>query len=215
MDSSTCFLVPYPARRASPPTRAGCFFGVVGNEESRHNLSSALFDWLDRFGDSTITFDDTFEVINNHVASVDLTRTEQYVSKITREPIEGSNQLSTEVEIDNLRTGMVMHLQPTVDGERIVLRLGLSRSALVGRTPYTSSNAEGETLTTDDFNRSFSIALADGRPKLLSSLSQSETRSNRSRIPFFGRFALGTARNQEASKKEVVMLITATVVDET
>ena len=203
-----------PEQGAQGAESGGTVFGAVANPDNRYNLSSAVFDWLDSFGDSTITFDDTFEVLSNHVASVDLTRTEQYVSKITREPIEGSNQLSTEVEIDNLRTGQVLHLQPTVDGDRIVLRLGLSRSALVGRTPYTSSSAEGETLTTDDFNRTFSVALVDGRPKLLSSLSQSEARNRQSRIPFFGKFNLGTSRNGESRKKEVVMLITASLIDE-
>ena len=189
--------------------------GGYAREGKRTTGSTAVVQWLDTLGDATIAWDDTVEVINNRIASVDLTRTEQYVSSITREPVEGSAQLSTEIEFDDLRTGMVVHLQPTARADgRITLTLGFSRSALVGRTPYNYGDVQGQTHTTDDFNRSMSISLKDGEPRLLSSLSESETRSENSRIPVFGRFGLGTSKNRSSREREMVLMITATVIDD-
>ncbi len=175
--------------------------------------STAVVQWLDTLGDAALAWDDTVEVINNRIASVDLTRTEQFVSSITREPVEGSDQLSTEIEFDDLRTGLVVHVQPTARADgRITLTLGFSRSALVGRTPYNYGDVQGQTHTTDDFNRSISISLKDGEPRLLSSLSESESRREKSRIPFFGRFGLGTGNNRSSRERDMVMMVTATVI---
>lgn len=108
---------------------------------------------------------------------------------------------------------MVVHLQPTArtDG-RITLTLGFSRSALVGRTPYNYGDVQGQTHTTDDFNHSISISLKDGEPFLLSSLTESQTRREKSLIPFWGRFGLGTGNTRSSREREMVMMVTATVV---
>ena len=188
--------------------------GAYTEEGEREAGSSAVAQWLDTLGDATITYDDTVEVLNNRITSVDLTRTRQYISKITREVVEGSDRLSTEVEFEDLRTGMVVHLQPTARADgRITLTLGFSRSALVGTNTYNFGNVQGETHETDDFNRILSIALKDGQTRLLASLSDSETREEKSRIPLFGRFGIGTSKNRSSREREVVMMVTATVVD--
>ncbi len=186
--------------------------GTYTEEGEREAGSSAVAQWLDTLGDASITYDDTVEVLNNRITSVDLTRTRQYISKLIRE-VEG-DELSTEVEFEDLRTGLVVHLQPTARADgRITLTLGFSRSALVGTNPYNFGTVQGETHETDDFNRLLSISLKDGETRLLASLSDSETREESSRIPFFGRFGLGTSRNQSSRNREIVMMITATVID--
>lgn len=206
---------------------ASIFGGTVVNEGGaaigggyaepgrRATGSTAVAQWLDTLGDATIAYDDTVEVLNNRVASVDLTRTRQYISEITREVVVGSDQLSTEVEFRDLRTGMVVHLQPTArtDG-RITLTLGVSRSALVGTNTYSFGSIAGETHVTDDFNRLLSISLKDGETRLLASLSESETRGESARIPILGRFGIGTSRNRNSRGREMVMMITATVIDD-
>ena len=185
--------------------------GVYAESGKRATGSSAVAQWLDTLGDATIAYDDTVEIVSNRIASVDLTRTRKYISKISQEVVDG--QRSTEVEFDDLRTGLVVHLQPTarVDG-RITLTLGFSRSSLVGTTSYNFGDVRGETHITDDFNRLLSISLVDGETRLLASLSESETRDEKSSIPFFGRFGLGTSRNRSSREREVVMMVTATVV---
>lgn len=185
--------------------------GVYAEPGKRATGSSAVAQWLDTLGDATIAYDDTVEIVSNRIASVDLTRTRKYISKISQEVVDG--QRSTEVEFDDLRTGLVVHLQPTarVDG-RITLTLGFSRSSLVGTTSYNFGDVRGETHITDDFNRLLSISLVDGETRLLASLSESETRDEKSSIPFFGRFGLGTSRNRSSREREVVMMVTATVV---
>lgn len=189
--------------------------GGYAKPGKRATGSTAVAQWLDTLGDATIAYDDTVEVVNNRVASVDLTRTRQYISEISREVVVGSDQLSTEVEFRDLRTGMVVHLQPTARADgRITLTLGVSRSALVGTNTYNFGTIEGETHVTDDFNRLLSISLKDGETRLLASLSESETRGDSARIPILGRIGIGTSRIRNSRGREMVMMITATVIDD-
>ena len=184
--------------------------GLLGPSDSagRYAGSGAVIEWLEEFGQTSIAFDDVVEVQNNRVASVDVTRTRQYVSKISfRQVGEGSNAIATpEVEFAELRTGLVLHLQPTVVGDRITLRMGISRSSLVGESPYQFGAVQGVNFVTEDFNRVLSVSLIDGEPKLLSSFSQAEIRgAKRSRIPFLG--PLG--RDRSDRRRETLLLITA------
>ena len=187
--------------------------GALAEQGKRWTGSTAVAQGLDTLGDATIAFDRTVEIRNNRIASVDRTRTKQYLSKIIQKRDGDSGQLSTEVEFEDLRTGTVVHLQPTAgtDGE-ITLTLGLSRSALVATDLYNFGTVQGETHTTDDFNELLTISLRDGEPRLLASLSESETRSEKSRIPVFGRLGIGTSRNRSYRERDMVMMITATVV---
>ena len=179
--------------------------------KSRLADSSLIYDWLDTFGNTTLSYDDTIEAVSNQIASVDVTRTEQYVSKISLEGVgDGATAATPEVEFSDLRTGLVMHLQPTVDGDQITLRMGLSRSALAGRTPYEFGGVSGTNFITDDFNRVLSVSLTDGVPKLLASFSETARHDQRSQIPWLGRF--GAGQDKSARSKETVMMITATVL---
>lgn len=219
LGSSTAAVLPVPGDGSAASIFGGTILGEGGaaiggalaEDGKRWTGSTAVAQWLDTLGDATIAYDDTVEIVNNRIASVDLTRTRKYISKISQEVVDG--QRSTEVEFDDLKTGLVVHLQPTarVDG-RITLTLGFSRSSLVGTTSYNFGDVRGETHITDDFNRLLSISLRDGETRLLASLSESETREEKSSIPFFGRFGLGTSRNRSSREREVVMMVTATVV---
>ena len=175
--------------------------------QKRYDGSSAVFEWLDTFGDATVNYDDVIEVLNNHVASVDVTRTEQYVSSITLEAVGEGETAVPEVEFSELRTGTVVHVQPTIVGDRITLRLGLSRSVPVERTPFAFAGVRGTSFTTSDFNRLLSVSLADGEPKLLASLSSSSSRDRST-----GALGIRTGKQTGASRRETVMLITATIL---
>ena len=178
----------------------------------RYDGSAAVFEWLDTFGDANINFDDTVEVINNHVASVDVTESEQYVSRVSREVSEEG--VDVEVEFRELNTGIVIHLQPTVVGDMITLRLGLSRSTPLSRQNYQFGTVSGTTFRTSDFNRLLSVSLADGEPKLLASLSSANSRDRRTGVPvpLFSSLGIGTGKEANAQRRETVMLITATIL---
>ena len=96
------------------------------------------------------------------------------MSKITF-TVSGSGDTQTktpEIEFSELRTGLAIHLQPTVRDNLITLRMALSRSTLIDRVPFNYTGIEGETFVTDDFNRVLSVSLKDGEPKLLMSFSE-------------------------------------------
>ena len=191
---------------------AGSLAGIINNPNSRYRGSGLIYNWLKKFGDTSIAYDDTIEILNNHVASIDATRTESYVSKITFTVTDGggSESKTPEVEFSELRTGLAIHLQPTVQDNQITLRMALSRSTLIDRIPFNYSGIEGETFVTDDFNRVLSVSLKDGEPKLLMSFSEAVVRDQKEKIPFLG--VLGNSSDTQDRSRETIMMITANVV---
>ena len=191
---------------------AGALAGIINNPNSRYRGSGLIYNWLKKFGDTSIAYDDTIEILNNHVASIDATRTESYVSKITF-TVTGSGDSESktpEVEFSELRTGLAIHLQPTVQDNQITLRMALSRSTLIDRIPFNYSGIEGENFVTDDFNRVLSVSLKDGEPKLLMSFSEAVVRDRSEKIPFLG--VLGNSSDTQDRSRETIMMITARVV---
>ena len=191
---------------------AGALSGIINNPNSRYRGSRLIYNWLKKFGDTSIAYDDTIEILNNHVASIDATRTESYVSKITF-TVSGSGDSQTktpEVEFSELRTGLAIHLQPTVRDNQITLRMALSRSTLIDRIPFNYSGIEGENFVTDDFNRVLSVSLKDGEPKLLMSFSEAVVSDQKEKIPFLG--ILGNSSDRQDRSRETIMMITANVV---
>ncbi len=191
---------------------AGALAGAVTRPDSPYRGSGLIYNWLKKFGDTSIAYDDTIEILNNHVASIDATRTESYVSKITF-TVTGSGESESrtpEVEFSELRTGLAIHLQPTVRDNQITLRMALSRSSLVDRIPFNYSGIEGENFVTDDFNRVLSVSLQDGEPKLLMSFSEAVVSDQKEKIPFLG--ILGNSSDTQDRSRETIMMITASVV---
>ena len=192
---------------------AGSLAGIINNSNSRYRGSGLIYNWLKKFGDTSIAYDDTIEILNNHVASIDATRTEGYVSKVTY-TVSGSGDSETktpEVEFSELRTGLAIHLQPTVRDNLITLRMALSRSTLIDRVPFNFAGIEGETFVTDDFNRVLSVSLKDGEPKLLMSFSEAVVRDQSEKIPYLG--VLGNSSDTQGRSRETIMMITANVVE--
>ena len=192
---------------------AGTLSGSVNSPNSNYRGSRLVYNWLKKFGDTSIAYDDTIEILNNHVASIDATRTERYVSKIafTVTGSGGSESKTPEVEFSELRTGLAIHLQPTVQDNRITLRMALSRSFPVERIPFNFAGIEGVNFVTDDFNRVLSVSLKDGEPKLLMSFSEAVVRDSREKIPWLG--VLGNSRDRQDRNRETIMMITANVVE--
>ena len=190
----------------------GILTGAITNSNSHYRGSRLIYNWLKKFGDTSITYEDTIEILNNHVASIDATRTERYVSKIafTVTGSGGSESKTPEVEFSELRTGLAIHLQPTVQDQRITLRMALSRSFPVERIPFNFAGIEGVNFVTDDFNRVLSVSLKDGKPKLLMSFSEAVVRDSQEKIPWLG--VLGNSRDTQGRSRETIMMITATVV---
>ncbi len=190
----------------------GTLSGSVDHANSNYRGSALVYNWLKRFGDTSIAYDDTIEILNNHVASIDATRTERYVSKIAFTVTgSGSSESKTpEVEFSELRTGLVIHLQPTVQENQITLRMALSRSTPVERIPFNFSGIEGVNFVTDDFNRVLSVSLKDGEPRLLMSFSEAVVSDRKEKIPYLG--ILGNRSDTRDRSRETIMLITANVV---
>lgn len=183
-------------------------------EGNRADGSKAVVRWLRTEGRVSTALDDVVEVRSNAVATVDATETRQYVAKVTRATeVAGPTQLATpEVELDELRLGWSLAVQPTIVEDGVTVRIALSRRALIEERPFSlgAGAIEGSTFTTDDFNRVMSVALRNGETKLLTSLADSSSREGRRGVPWLG--WLGEGRERKEREREAVLLMTAEIL---
>lgn len=187
---------------------------VEFREGNRFGGTQAVLRWLRTAGEAAVAFEDSIEIRNNAVASVDATETRQFLERFSRETqTAGATQFQAPtVEFGELRLGWAIHLQPTVSGDVVTVRIALSRSSLVEEVPYSfdGGNVAGTTHVTDDYNRVTSVSMRDGETRLLTSLTNTATRDARRRVPWLGRFGDGVARARR--DRETVMMLTAEVV---
>lgn len=176
--------------------------------------ATAIFRWLETAGRTTTLFEDTIEARANQVATVDTTRTRQYVKSIAREAQSTGSAIleSPNVTIDELRTGWVVHVQPSINGERITVRMVLSRASLVDEVPYSFDGGRiaGTNFVTDESNRALSIELRDGETKVVTQLASKEEQVTQRRSPWLPWIGDGLIRAERA--RETVMTVTAQVI---
>ena len=196
------------------PNTNGSVMSVAFNEGNAYDNSTAVYNWLQTQGHTSIAFEDAFEVRNNSVGSVDATQTRRYVSQISRETqTAGATQTEAPtVEFDELRVGWAIHLQPTIIDDVVTVRLGLSRSTFVEEQPYSFDEGRiaGTNFVTDDYNRAMAVTLRDGETKLLTSLASKEFRDTRKRTPWLP--WAGDGRSRSSRDRETVMIMTAYVL---
>lgn len=176
--------------------------------------SQAIFNWLSTAGKTTITFDDTVEIRNNQIGSLNVTRTRQYVSSIAQAQNSQGNTTTSvpQVEFDTLLTGWALHIQPTAIDNTILVRLALSRSDLIRVNPYSFAGGmiAGTTFETADFNRMMVIRVGNGETRMLASLNTSENRSSNRRTPWLPGVADNKSKNNVS--RETVMILSAEII---
>ena len=184
-------------------------------ENNRAHGSRAVLRWLESAGSARVSLNEVLEVRNNQVASVDATETRQFVAKVSQGPRAlgaGFEIGPPEVLFDELRLGWAVALQPTIVGDRVTVRLALSRRSLIEERPYRFGGGaiEGTSFVTDDLNRLMSVTLRSGETKLLTSWANATSRRSEEGVPFLGRFGRGGTREERAH--EVVLLMGAEVL---
>lgn len=186
----------------------------VSFANGRVATSSAVLNWLQTMGETQIAFEDSVEVRNNAIASLDATRTRQYVSGITREnQLAGNTTLQTpQIEFDQLRVGWSIHLQPTVVNDLITLRLHLSRSDYVNELPFSFDEGRiaGTNFVTEEYHRAMAVTLVDGETRLLTALASQSAHTTNSRTPWLP--LIGDKHSSTGSERQTVMMLTATLL---
>ena len=195
------------------PTASGSSLSFnVG--EGRLAGSSLVARWLNTAGKTAITFEDTVEVRNNAVGSLDVTRTRQYVRSITQATQNqgATTSQSPQVEFASLRTGWSIHIQPTIVDDLVIVRFGLSRSDFLEEVPYSFDQGRitGTNFVTDDYHRVMAISMQNGETKLLASLNSQESRDASSHVPIFS--WLNNRKRKGQRNRETVMMLSAKIL---
>lgn len=184
-------------------------------EGNRTHGSRAVLRWLESAGSARMSLNEVLEVRNNQVASVDATQTRQFVAKVSQGPRAfgaGFEVGPPEIAFDELRLGWAVALQPTIVGDRVTVRVALSRRSLIEERPYRFGGGaiEGMNFVTDDLNRLMSVTLRSGETKLLTSWANATRRRTENGVPFLGWFGRGGTR--EEREHEVVLMMSAEVL---
>ena len=202
--------------RISPVSDAGSG-GAVRLDFVAHDRfdgSRVVLEWLRTAGRTSIEFQDQVEIRNNQMASVDATETRQYLERFSRQTQSaGATSFETPtVEFGQLRLGWSINLQPTIEGDSVTVRVGLSRSSLVEERPYSfdGGSVQGTMHVTDDYNRRTSVTLASGETRLVTMLADENERTSARRVPWLP--WLGDGRSRKSRDRETVMMLTAEVL---
>ena len=202
--------------RISPVSDAGSG-GAVRLDFTAHDRfdgSRVVLEWLRTAGRTSIEFQDQVEIRNNQMASVDATETRQYLERFSRQTQSaGATSFETPtVEFGQLRLGWSINLQPTIEGDSVTVRVGLSRSSLVEERPYSfdGGSVQGTMHVTDDYNRRTSVTLVSGETRLVTMLADENERTSARRVPWLP--WVGDGRSRKSRDRETVMMLTAEVL---
>lgn len=202
--------------RISPVSDAGSG-GAVRLDFAAHDRfdgSRVVLEWLRTAGRTSIEFQDQVEIRNNQMASVDATETRQYLERFSRQTQSaGATSFETPtVEFGQLRLGWSINLQPTIEGDSVTVRVGLSRSSLVEERPYSfdGGSVQGTMHVTDDYNRRTSVTLTSGETRLVTMLADENERASARRVPWLP--WVGDGRSRRSRDRETVMMLTAEVL---
>ncbi len=202
--------------RISPVSDAGSG-GAVRLDFVAHDRfdgSRVVLEWLRTAGRTSIEFQDQVEIRNNQMASVDATETRQYLERFSRQTQSaGATSFETPtVEFGQLRLGWSINLQPTIEGDSVTVRVGLSRSSLVEERPYSfdGGSVQGTMHVTDDYNRRTSVTLASGETRLVTMLADENERRSARRVPWLP--WVGDGQSRKSRDRETVMMLTAEVL---
>ena len=129
-----------------------------------------------------VAFSETLETRNNVIITSQNTRSQSYVSGVTRdrETVQGSLVTQYNIETEELETGWSVSVLPTVGVDDIItIRVAISRQDLVSIDAYDfGDGASGNTFTTDQTNRQMSFTLRNGESRLVSALSSEQKTGN-------------------------------------
>lgn len=138
-----------------------------------------------------VAFSETLETRNNVIITSQNTRTQSYVSGVTRdrETVQGAQVTQYNIETEEVETGWSVSVLPTVgDADIITIRVAISRQDLVSIDSYEyGDGASGNTFTTDQTNRQMSFTLRNGESRLVSALSTEQQTGNAGLLTQSGR----------------------------
>lgn len=196
------------------PDGGGTFSLSFNEKGSPWAGSELMMQWLETMGTTTIAYEDTVEILNNRIGSVDNVRSERIVSRVAQESqVSGSTETQTPtVDFEFLETGIAVHMQPTIINDQINVRIAISRAALVDEENYNFGDGAvtGTNPVTEGFNRKVNVSLKNGESKLLTRLttdSNNDQRGTNKLFPFIGDTVDSLSRD-----RQTVMLMTAYIL---
>lgn len=187
------------------------------NEGNGYDGSRILFNWLQRLGDTEITIRKRIVAQNQSVISLRDVETSRYVSQVsTQRQITGAVDFtSPTVEISELNTGEQWSVIPSIDEDRVYLRLGVSRAQVLGFEEY--SFADGAIAgrlpqsATDEIV--VPISLRDGETRLITNLSTQLNSGSTTKSPLLsGLLPFLSSKTARDRKIESVVALTVHIL---
>lgn len=208
--------------------------GAIIGGNSLGSKDSFVFNYLNKFGRTTVVTKPTVNTLNNIPVKLDVVDTLEYVSSLNQQSgfVAGgvgtsSSMSSSQPQINSVTTGYSLVVHPKIDGEYININLKNVSSTLNGLIPYsyeTSNGNEGDTIDNviylkDTSSRQFNekVKIKEGEIAIIGGYMYERKISNKTGLPFVesedSMFdPLTSAKNRNVEKVEIVITISVKVI---
>ena len=189
------------------------------NEGNAIDGSSLILRWLNSQGNTTVSIRKKVFALHNQVTSLRDIQTTRYIARIAIErQLSGLNEtVSPTVDAGELFTGETWAVLPTINADRVYLRLAVSRAALLGFTDYAFGGdaISGSLPQSASRTVGLPISLADGETRLITNLSSTTINEQKSESPLLSWLPwLGSSRDDQARRIESVISMTARIIED-
>ncbi len=184
---------------------------------SRLGGSEIILNWLRTQGETSMRLRKKVVALHNQVTLLRDVETIRYVGRVAVErQVSGpSETASPSVEVEELHTGESWAVLPTIDEDRVYLRLALNRAALLGFDDYAfaAGNISGRLPQSTEKSVGLPISLYDGETRLITNLSSTITQSSTARSPLLAWLPwLGKSKDDLDRRIESVITMTAHIL---
>ena len=184
------------------------------------DVADLVFQWLQEQGNTSVSVRKKVVAVHNQIATLRDVETIRYVGKVAIErDVSGSSEVrSPTIDIEALVTGEAWAVLPTIDADRVVLRLAMDRGDLLGFTTYSYSGGAiaGALPQSAMTSVGLPISLADGETRLITNLSSTTTSQTAastpllSWLPWLG--SLSSGKDEQERRLESVIAMTAHIL---
>lgn len=176
--------------------------------------SSVLLSWLQRLGDTEITIRKRVVATNQNIVTLRDVETSRYVSQVSiqRQSNGATDTTSPTVEISELNTGEHWAVLPSIDEDRVHLRLAVSRAQVVGFDDYSFDDGSiaGRLPQSATDEIVVPISLRDGETRLITNLSSEFSSTTGTSTPMISRL-LPFFGSKGRSDRKIESIVAVTV----
>lgn len=173
--------------------------------------SNATYQWLQEYGTTSTKLHRRVQLSHSEMTTLRDVTVVPYVREVTLSQQAVGVTVSTQpsVQIETASAGYALSIFPTIDADRIALRMHLSRAQVVDQLQYSYGDGqiEGTAPTLDQQDDVIQVRLVSGEVAIVSTAAMTDRRAAAQQTPFLP--GLGDSVAAGNRETEYVMVVSA------